>query len=105
MARRASTSANPIWLIVAVALAIAAVAGGYALFGKAGEPYRTMTPLPVRDYLENANSLRGDVYKLEGVVSNSLEWSAARGRLFSVDVGSSTSGDVLPVVIPPQFNN
>jgi hypothetical protein len=105
MARRASTSANPLWLITAIAVAIGVVAGAYAIFGSGGEPYRTVGALPVQDYLENANSLRGNVYKLDGLVSGSLEWSATRGRLFSVDVGSGASADVVPVVVPPQFNH
>jgi hypothetical protein len=105
MARRASSSGNSLWLIVATAVALAVIAGGYVLFGKASDPYRTMTPLPIQDYLENANSLRGNVYKLDAVVAKSLEWSPTAGRLFSVDVSGSNNGDVLPVLIPTQFNH
>ncbi|MHA3771088.1 hypothetical protein ACXR0O_06060 [Verrucomicrobiota bacterium sgz303538] len=105
MARRASSSTNPAWLILAAIVALAAIAGGYALYGKASDPYRTMTPLPVQDYLENANSLRGNVYKLDAVVAKSLDWSPTAGRLFSVDIGTGPNGDVLPILIPPQFNH
>ena len=101
MARRASSSAHPIWMLIAAGILLAALAGGYFLFGKASDPYRTLTALPVADYLENSNSLRGNVYKLEGTISKSLEFSTANGRLFSVEVG----GDLVPVLVPPQFNS
>ena len=101
MARRASSSAHPVWTLIAAALVLAALAGGYLIFGKASDPYRTMTALPVADYLENSNSLRGNVYKLDGTVSKSLEFSPANGRLFSVEVGP----DLLPILVPPQFNS
>ncbi len=101
MARRASSSAHPVWMLIAAALLLGALGGGYFLFGKASDPYRTMTALPVADYLENSNSLRGNVYKLDGTVSKSLEFSPVNGRLFSVAVGN----DLLPILVPPQFNS
>jgi len=101
MARRASSSAHPIWIAIGVGLLLAALGGGYFLFGKASDPYRTMTALPVADYLQNSNSLRGNVYKLDGTVSKSLEFSPVNGRLFSVEVGA----DLLPILVPPQFNS
>jgi len=102
MARRASSSAHPVWMLIAAALVIAAIAGGYLLYGRVSDPYRTMTVLPVQDYLQNSNSLRGNVYKLEATIAAALEWSPVAGRLFSVDVAS---GDVLPILVPPQFNH
>ncbi len=100
MARRASSSAHPAWMMLAALLVLAALGGGYVLFGKASDPYRTLTPLPVPDYLQNSNSLRGNVYKLEATVSESLQWSPTI-RLFSVEAG----GEMLPVLVPPQFNS
>ncbi len=101
MARRASSSAHPVWILVAVFLVIAALGGGYFLFGKASDPYRTLTPLPVADYLQNSNSLRGNVYKLDGTIAQSLQWSPTVGRLFSVEA----NGEVLAVLVPPEFNS
>jgi hypothetical protein len=101
MARRASSSAHPVWIGVALILATGAVAGGYFLFNRVSDPYRTMTFLPVSDYLENSNSLRGNVYKLDATISQSLELSPTGGRLFSVEVGA----DVLPIVVPASFNH
>lgn len=101
MARRASSSAHPAWMALTAVLVLAAVAGGYLLFGKANDPYRTLTPLPVADYLQNSNSLRGNVYKIDATVAQSLQWSPTAGRLFSVEV----NGEMLPVLVPPQFNS
>ena len=101
MARRASSSAHPIWILAAVLLCIAAVAGGYLLYGRVSDPFRTITALPVTDYLQNSNSLRGNVYKIDATIAKSIEWSPTAGRLFSVEVGN----DVLPVLVPPQFNH
>ena len=101
MARRASSSAPPIWILAAVLLCIAAVAGGYLLYGRVSDPFRTITALPVTDYLQNSNSLRGNVYKIDATIAKSIEWSPTAGRLFSVEVGN----DVLPVLVPPQFNH
>ena len=100
MARRASSSAHPLWFVAAALLALGAIAGGFFAFNRAGDPYRTMTPLPVADYLENSNSLRGNSYKLDGTIAQSLEWSPSAGRLFSVEVGA----DVVPILIPPALN-
>ena len=101
MARRASSSANPLWFVAAFLLAVCAIAGGFFVFSRSGDPYRTMTPLPVSSYLENSNSLRGNTYKLDATISQSIEWSPTGGRLFSVDVGA----DVLPVLIPATLNH
>ena len=100
MARRASSSAHPLWFAAAALLALGAIAGGFFVFNRSGDPYRTMTPLPVADYLENSNSLRGNTYKLDGTIAQAIEWSATAGRLFSVEVGA----EIVPILIPASLN-
>jgi hypothetical protein len=102
MARRASSSAHPMWMLFAALLLVAAVAVGALLFNKSGDPYRTMTVLPVQDYLDNSNSLRGNTYKIDATVVESLKYSPTAGRLFSVEVNGS---DRLPVLVPAEFNH
>ena len=51
--------------------------------------------------MQNSNSLRGNVYKIEGTVSQALQWSPTAGRLYSIEVGD----DVLPVLVPPDFKS
>ena len=104
MARRASFSINPAWIIVVILLIVGAIEVGYVLLGKINNPYRTLTPLNVAAYLENSNSLRGNTYKVTGTVWNSLAWSPTAGRLFSIEVESGSGVSVLPILIPAQFN-
>ena len=103
MARRASSSANPLWVGGVAVLIALAMAGGWLLYRFVSDPYRTLSPLDVAVYLENANSLRGNVYKLNGVVNTQLAWAPNHGRLYSVDVDDRT--DVLPLLIPSSFNS
>ena len=105
MARRASSSVHPLWIVAILILLGVAIGGGYLLFGRINDPYRTIAPLDVSAYLENSNSLRGNTYKVTGTIINSLAWSATAGRLFSIDVGAGSNSDVLPVLIPVNFNH
>lgn len=99
MARRASSPAHPLWLILAAVLVLAAVGGGFLIHSRS-DPFRTVTPLPVKEYLENSSSLRGNVYKLDARVDKTIEVSRSAGRLFAVEAGS----DMLAVLVPPEFN-
>jgi hypothetical protein len=102
MARRANAKQHPLmWLIVVIVL-VGFVGVGYFVFNKSSEPFRTLPTLEISQYLENANSLRGNTYKVDAVVQNSLAWSPAKGRLFSVEVG--TNKEVVPLLIPPNLN-
>ncbi len=98
MPRRASSSAHPLWLVAAALLVVAAIAGGL-LIRSQGDPFRTVAPLPVKDYLENSNSLRGNIYKLDATVAKSIDWSASSGRLFAVE----SNGEMLAILVPPQL--
>ncbi len=95
MARRASSSTNPIWFIAVAVLAAGAIAGGFMLKGTASDPYRTLTVFPVADYMQNSNSLRGNSYKLEAVVGDQLRFVQS-ARLFSVEVNGSPVSLLVP---------
>jgi len=102
MARRASSSAHPVWMLIAGALLVAAVAGGALLYHQGGDPYRTTTSLPVQDYLANSNSLRGNVYKIDATIVESLRYSPTAGRLFCIEVNGT---ERLPVLVPAELNH
>jgi hypothetical protein len=105
MARRASsgTGIGPILLVALIAALVGG--GGFWLFKQASDPFRTLQSLDVPAYLDNANSLRGNVYKIEVTIQNSLGWSPTVGRLFAVEVASASGNDILPVLIPAEFNS
>ena len=103
MPRRASSSVKPVWIAVVAALLLAAGIGGWALYKKVSDPYRTLTSLDVPTYLNNANSLRGNVYKLQGVVGSQLAWAPQQGRLYSIE--TAESAEMLPLMIPAGFNS
>jgi hypothetical protein len=67
------------------------------------DPYRTLTPIDIPTYLDNANSLRGNVYKLSGTIDSELAWSPSGGRLFAV-LADGSKTDVVPLLVPPELN-
>src|SRR5690606_4426307 len=42
---------------------------------------RSAAPLDLDRYITDANSLRGNVYRIEGKVEETLRWTSDRGRL------------------------
>ena len=104
MARRAhpTTLSKHLFFLVFGFLALAGV-GAY-FFQKDANPYRTVEKLSPSDYYENANSLRGNVYQIEGTILNSLAWNPEKGRLFSIRVTTDDSKNwPLPILIPSSL--
>jgi hypothetical protein len=103
VARRSKKSRLPLGIAIAIVLVIAAFLGSRFFVTRSSQPFRTVTPLDVETYLENANSLRGNVYKIEGEVLNSLGWSPTKGRLIAVGVDSGNK--VVPVLVTIDFSH
>ena len=104
MARRAhpTTPSKLIFFLVIGFLALAG-AGAY-FFQKDANPFRTVEKLNPSDYYENANSLRGNVYQIEGTILNSLAWNPEKGRLFSIRLTTSDAKNwPLPILIPANL--
>jgi hypothetical protein len=101
MARK-KTSTLPKGLIPMGAALLAIVVLGFVFLGsKDKSTHRTVPSLDVASYLENSNSLRGNVYKIEGKVSESLAWSPESGRLIAIEVDE----EIIPVLVTPDFND
>lgn len=100
MARRRKSPPRFSWFFGIAILGILFSAGLYLLGSKDSNPARTTPLLDIESYLSNANSLRGNVYKLKGTVSESLAWSPESGRLIAVE----TEENVIPVLVTPEFN-
>ncbi len=111
MARRANSKIRPLWIALILGALVLAIIIGVIVQNTGGEPYRTLPELDMAEYLNNANSLQGNVYKLRGQIAQSLAYSRSKGRLFSVEVsgnnnnhnGNST-GDVVPILVPSNLS-
>ena len=68
MARRASFSIHPAWVVMVFLLVAGAIFAGYFLVERVNDPFRTLASLDVPAYLENSNSLRGNNYKISGTI-------------------------------------
>jgi len=103
MARRSRSKLNPAVIIIALVLIVGAIVGAVFFTGQSGEPYRKYEKLDVNAYLENSNSLRGNVYQVEGEVMNDLAWSPSEGRLFSFGVDNNSQ--IIAILIPVSLNS
>ncbi len=120
MARRASSGINVgqiagiaaalLGFVVIAVLLFKLIAGG--LFGGGGgakpsakRAAGNASPLSLATYRDNANSLRGNVYRVEGKVEETLRWTSDRGRLISFEAIGSDGSMPVPVLVPEDFGN
>ena len=108
MSRQKKSQGLPLWLIVLLVL-IAAGGGFYGLRRNSGDAsLRTTEELDPSIYYENANSLRGNTYKIDAEIDSALGNSPTKGRLFSVILKNSSKNGapvVLPVLVPLELGN
>jgi len=107
MVRRASSRIPLTTVLLCAFIVVAAMGGGAYFFIAESNPFRTIPALDTASYLENANSLRGNVYRIDGVVDNALSWSPTLGRLISVTVGQDDkeTADRVAILVPVNFNH
>lgn len=108
MARHKKSRGISPWLIILLLLLLGA--GGYWTFRQGGSEssLRTVEELDPTLYYENANSLRGNTYKIDAEIDSSLGNSPTKGRLFSVTLKKSGANGVpvvIPVLIPASLGN
>jgi hypothetical protein len=108
MSRHKKSRGLPPWLILLLLLIVGAV--GYWSIGRGGSEasLRTTEQLDPALYYDNANSLRGNTYKIDAEIDSSLGNSPSKGRLFSVVLKQATRGGapvVLPVLVPPTLGS
>ena len=101
MPRRARSVPKTGWLLAGLAAVLLLIAVGGYFLGAAGTPYRTAPEFPVDEYLSASSTLRGNTYRIEGAVLNSIAWSPENGRLISVQPTGSDSP--VPIVLPPDL--
>lgn len=101
MARKRKSPPRAGWLVGLITCGVLLFAGFHLLSSKDDNSARTTPPLDVDSYLSSANSLRGNIYKLEGTVSESLAWSPDSGRLIAVEADEK----IIPVLVTPEFQS
>lgn len=108
MSRKKKSKGLPPWSVALVLLLLAAAA--YIVLHPASPDasFRTIEELNPDLYYDNANSLRGNTYKIDATIESSLGNSQRRGRLFSVSLNTPEKGGapvVLPVLIPVNLGS
>ena len=94
--------------LVVAALLFKLIAGDMIGSGESGGKKRSAsnaTLLNLVTYRKDANSLRGNVYRIEGKVEQTLRWTPDRGRLISFDADDSMISIPVPVRVPEDFSN
>lgn len=105
MPRRASSGPNVGLILGIIAVVAAAAFAGKMFFGdKAGASLQG-TPLDMRSAVENANSLRGNEYVVEGRIDDQLAWDPQHGQVISLKVVDGGSPDFLAIEIPASLSN
>lgn len=96
---------HPGLVIGVIAAVAAAVFAGKSILGKSKKPFSNVTPLAIEEVLQNANSLRGNEYLVEGQIDEKLQWTTDRGQVVSVRVDTPGGDEFIGIEIPPKFNN
>ena len=102
MARRARKGVEPVQIIVIVAIVCAVGALGAFMANRGSDQFASLTPLPVGEYMRNANSLSGNVYKLTGTVSGKERYTERKGQFIIVEVEDGGSLIDLPLYVPVE---
>lgn len=108
MSRRNSTAKSGflgnLWLRIGLLVTAAfAIVGGYWFLNSQATPFRTASSLDALLYSSSAGTLRGNSYKIEGVVDNMLALSPSEGRLLSIRVENGKY--VIPLLVTKEFNS
>lgn len=103
MARRARKGVEPVQIIIIVAIVLAV--GGLVFFmaNRSSDKFADLTPLPVGEYMDNANSLSGNVYKMTGIVTKKERYTEKNGQMIIVEVEDGGAVFDLPVYVPVEL--
>jgi hypothetical protein len=103
----AGIAAAILGFIVVAALLFRLIAGD--MFGggdgNSGASNANASTLNLMTYRDNGNSLRGNVYRVEGKVEETLRWTPDRGRLISFEASDATMSIPVPILVPEDFSN
>ncbi|MFT4550909.1 MAG: hypothetical protein ACI8XO_005022 [Verrucomicrobiales bacterium] len=103
MARRARKGVESAQIIIIVVVVIALAAAAYFVTNRSKDPFAGLNPLPVGEYMNNANSLSGNVYRLSGTVSVKERYTENSGQMIYVEVQTPTGPLDIPVIVPVEL--
>lgn len=104
MPRRASSGFSP-GILIGSAIAIAALFfGGKSLLSGEKDSPLSGAELDMSTIEENANSLRGNEYVVEGKIDDQILWTADKGQVVSLKVDSPAGAKFLGIEIPPGLS-
>jgi len=101
MARRASSKSSPLSTIGILAALILVLGGGFFLLNKKSSGFSD-PPLPIDAFLNNANSLRGNVYSVEGQIHSIRPRDD--GKFVHLRVDENGQDRHVFVVVPNELN-
>lgn len=103
MGRRASSSLNSA-AIIGIIIVIAILVGiGALTLKKKGKTFNDVAPLQIEEAIENANSLRGNEYRVEGKIES--RWVRDAGEGLSLMVEDQGQEYFLFIMIPPEVGH
>jgi hypothetical protein len=88
-----------------IAVVAAAAFAGKMVFSKKSAKTLDGTRLDMPSAVENANSLRGNEYVVEGRIDDQLRWDPDHGQVISLRVENGDRGEFLAIEIPPSLSN
>lgn len=109
MGQIAGIAAAILGFVIIAALLFKLIAGG--LLGSSDDKSTskrssgTASVLSLNTYRTNGNSLRGNVYRVDGRVEETLRWTADRGRLISFEAEDGTETMPVPILVPEDFSD
>ena len=103
MARRARKGVEPVQIVVITAIVLAIGALAYFLANRSSDNFAELTPLPVGEYMRNANSLSGNIYKMTGTVSSKERYTESNGQIIIVEVEDGGTPVDLGVYVPVEL--
>jgi len=105
MPRRASSTIHPGIIGIAIVIVVLLILGGRMLIGDKKGTLGNVPALDVQQLLENANSMRGNEYLVDGQVNEKLLWTPDRGQFISLRVDTPGGDEIIGVEIPPEFGD
>jgi hypothetical protein len=90
-----------LWLVSSLLILVIIGIMGYFTYKYLGDPYRTLKPFPMDNYLSDYRSMAGNKFKADLKVSADLGWKAETGRLMVFTIENDNRP--LVVLIPPKL--